>query len=59
MSNYDLTLEQQEQALDAETACRVCTGHGAAPGSDNVNWLPCTQCGGTGYESSSDTGANQ
>ena len=30
--------------------CRACGGHGADPMSDNVNWLPCGQCGGTGRE---------
>lgn len=30
--------------------CNTCRGTGRDPLSDNVNWLPCTQCGGTGEE---------
>jgi len=28
--------------------CRVCQGTGANPLSDNVNFLPCAECRGTG-----------
>lgn len=28
--------------------CKVCNGTGRDPGSDNVNWLPCSACGGKG-----------
>lgn len=30
--------------------CRVCKGTGADPLSDNLNWLPCSHCGGSGQE---------
>lgn len=29
-------------------ACRVCGGTGRDPGSDNVNWLACVTCAGSG-----------
>lgn len=29
-------------------ACRACNGTGRADGSDNVNWLPCGTCFGSG-----------
>jgi DnaJ-class molecular chaperone len=50
MNKFDQTTEQQEQALDAEAdePCPRCRGHGADPMSDNVNWLPCGQCEGSG-----------
>ena len=28
--------------------CPHCKGHGADPLSDNVNWLPCQTCRGSG-----------
>lgn len=28
--------------------CPYCKGHGADPLSDNVNWLPCGECHGSG-----------
>ena len=28
--------------------CLVCKGTGRNPMSDNVNWLPCSTCNGTG-----------
>ena len=28
--------------------CSYCGGHGADPMSDNVNWLRCPECGGSG-----------
>jgi hypothetical protein len=31
-------------------ACTVCGGTGADPLSDNLNWLPCGHCRGTGNE---------
>jgi len=31
--------------------CRICKGSGADPMSDNVNWLPCGVCRGTGKAS--------
>lgn len=31
-----------------DTPCPACGGHGADPGSDNVNWLACSSCQGTG-----------
>lgn len=30
--------------------CLVCRGSGRDPMSDNVNWLPCSSCGGSGVE---------
>ena len=30
------------------TPCSYCGGHGADPWSDNVNWLPCPKCRGSG-----------
>lgn len=32
------------------TTCRVCRGTGADPLSDNLNWLPCSHCKGSGQE---------
>jgi len=26
--------------------CPVCNGTGANPASDNMNWLPCSECNG-------------
>lgn len=37
------------RALDEpDDRCQVCRGSGAEPLSDNVNWLPCSACRGTG-----------
>lgn len=36
-----------EQVIPDER-CTDCGGHGADPMSDNVNWLPCRKCQGTG-----------
>ena len=33
---------------DCPATCPNCGGHGADPMSDNVNWLPCKRCNGTG-----------
>ena len=33
---------------DVSQKCPECRGHGADPLSDNLNWLPCRSCGGTG-----------
>lgn len=30
--------------------CNTCRGTGRDPLSDNANWLPCPQCGGTGED---------
>lgn len=30
--------------------CHVCKGTGRDPMSDNVNWLPCNSCNGTGKQ---------
>jgi hypothetical protein len=35
-------------AKPATEKCPNCGGHGADPASDNVNWLPCKRCNGTG-----------
>jgi hypothetical protein len=35
---------------DAAKACPACRGSGAQPLSDNLNWLPCWSCGGTGRQ---------
>lgn len=31
-------------------SCSVCNGTGANPLSDNRNWLPCTECNGSGLD---------
>jgi RecJ-like exonuclease len=30
--------------------CNTCRGTGRDPLSDNANWLPCPQCGGSGKD---------
>ena len=40
---------QAKMALpDPDDFCPYCCGHGADPLSDNVNWLTCPKCGGSG-----------
>ncbi len=39
---------QRQEELDTTDPCPYCKGHGADPLSDNVNWLPCGECHGTG-----------
>lgn len=39
---------EQEPHNPGTRLCDVCGGHGANPGSDNTNWLPCVDCHGTG-----------
>ena len=36
--------------LDDSGVCPVCKGTGANPASDNLNWLPCGACDGTGVK---------
>lgn len=53
MTGYLSDLEYDEFGhpiahIDEPDPCPVCCGTGANPLSDNLNWLPCTQCGGTG-----------
>lgn len=40
--------ELADQLARLGGSCPECRGHGADPLSDNVNWLPCRSCGGTG-----------
>ena len=35
------------------TKCKYCCGTGRNPLSDNLNWLPCSSCSGTGQAISS------
>jgi hypothetical protein len=45
--------KQIQTEIDAALAndkCTICKGTGADPMSDNVNWLPCTQCSGNGRQ---------
>lgn len=47
---YEVDPEWQTvmEAVVKADKCSDCGGHGADPMSDNVNWLPCRKCQGTG-----------
>lgn len=47
---YPGLISQMEDAVNEEKGrtCPYCRGTGANPMSDNVNWLPCSSCSGTG-----------
>lgn len=40
--------DNEPDTVVVETTCSDCGGHGADPMSDNVNWMPCRKCQGTG-----------
>ena len=40
--------ETYRRAHKTTEPCPYCKGHGADPLSDNVNWLPCSECHGSG-----------
>ena len=54
-AEIDDEAERKRKLHDAGTTitygtepCPYCKGHGADPLSDNVNWLPCGECRGSG-----------
>lgn len=48
--HVDLYVDCRKEAVanGLNTKCTDCNGHGADPMSDNVNWLQCQKCGGSG-----------